>query len=448
MTDVITKQATDEEIIAELRVWLEENWDPEITVGEWWERLGLAGWAAPSLPTTAFGRGVARSVSVKIAQEIAQFGALSAPNGLGLLLAAPTIADHGTTEQIDTMVRAIVTGQRSWCQLFSEPGAGSDLAGLTTRAELDGDEWVINGQKVWTSLGQSADVGMLIARTDPDAPKHKGISYFAIDMHQDGVEVRPLTEMTGHAMFNETFLTEARVPAAAMIGDKGNGWAVANSTLAHERSGLGSGGGSAGSPTAIPGTVAGNLSKRVGDFVEAVDRTASPSAPAAGEPAPRKRRDRIFEILLGLAQGNGKATNGVVRQDLVRLFILGELGRFNAERSKAVRASGGDIAGMANISKLSQSNIVRLQRDLGLGIVGPAGMLHAYEASDNAAIVKAAANPFLPAVTMTALYAQAPPIYGGTDQIQRNIISERALGLPKEPGSNNAVPFSQLPKNG
>ena len=242
MTDTLAETADTDELLDELRTWLEENWDPDLTVAEWWERLGTSGWAAPTLPADSFGKGVARSVGVQVTNEIAAFGAVGAPYGLGLLLAAPTIADHGTREQIDTFVRDIVTGRAAWCQLFSEPGAGSDLAGLTTRAELDGDEWTVNGQKVWTSLGQTADVGMLIARTSPDAPKHQGISYFALDMHQPGVEVRPLREMTGHAMFNETFLTDARVPDANLIGGRNHGWAVANTTLGHERAGLGTGG--------------------------------------------------------------------------------------------------------------------------------------------------------------------------------------------------------------
>src|SRR5439155_10396365 len=157
---------------------------------------------------------------------------------------------------------AIVTGRRVWCQLFSEPGAGSDLAGLQARAVKDGDEWIVNGQKVWTSGGHVADLGMLIARTDPDVPKHQGITYFALDMHQDAVDVRPLREMTGRAFFNEVFLTDARVPDDAVIGGVNNGWAVANTTLAHERAGLGAGGGSAGGSRATPGTVAGDLDRR------------------------------------------------------------------------------------------------------------------------------------------------------------------------------------------
>ena len=437
MTDTIDATTTSDDLLDELHAWLDENWDADATVAQWWERLGLAGWSAPTLPTNAFGRGVARSVGVQIQNEIAAFGALGAPSGLGLMLAAPTIVDMGTQEQIDTYVRDIVTGQRAWCQLFSEPGAGSDLAGLTTRAELDGDEWIVNGQKVWTSLGQTADMAMLIARTDPNQPKHQGITYFAIDMHQPGVEVRPLREMTGNAMFNETFLTDARVPDGAVIGDRNNGWAVANTTLGHERNALGSGGGSRGAG-ATPGTIAGDLDRRAGDFVSARKPKKEKAQPRRG----------AADLLIGLAKGNGTITDPIIRQDLMRLHTLGEIGRYNGERVKAARAAGGDIRGMANISKLSMSAMMRLQRDLGLSIVGAQGMLHGYTPAEQKVISDVTGNPFLAAVTTTALYAQAPSIYGGTDQIQHNIIGERILGLPKEPGYDKNVPFSELPRNG
>jgi alkylation response protein AidB-like acyl-CoA dehydrogenase len=439
MSQHIAEDTNTDDLLDELRDWLRDNWDADITVAQWWERLGLAGWAAPTLPRHAYGRGVARAVAVQIGQEIAAHGAVGAPDGLGLLLAAPTIADHGTEEQIETYVRAIVTGQKAWCQLFSEPGAGSDLAGLTTKAELDGDEWVFNGQKVWTSGGHIADLGMLIARTAPDAPKHQGISYFALDVHQKGVDVRPLREMTGHAMFNETFLTDAHSSRDSLIGRLNNGWAVANTTLGYERSGLGTGG-SARGVSVVPGTVAGNLERRVGDFVAA--KSDQPRRGGGGG-----QRAQSYELFAGLAKGNGKNQDPTIRQDLVRLYALNELGRLNAERLKATRATGGDIAGMANISKLSMSSVMRLSRDLGLRIVGAQGMIHAYDSTENELVTSATHNPFLPAVTLSALYAQAPSIYGGTDQIQRNIIGERVLGLPRDPGNDKDVPFSQLPKN-
>jgi alkylation response protein AidB-like acyl-CoA dehydrogenase len=461
---VSTFDPTQDEILSELRAWLGINWDPDLTVGEWWERLGLAGWSAPGLPENAYGKSMARADTVLVAREISTFGALGAPGGLGLLLAAPTIATHGTREQIDHYVRDIVTGQKAWCQLFSEPQAGSDLAGLQTRAVRDGDEWVINGQKVWTSGGQYADLGMLLARTDPNVPKHAGISYFAFDMRQEGVDVRPLREMTGHALFNEVFLTDARVPDSALIGGVNNGWAAANTTLMNERAGLGSGGGNAaGGDSAPPGSVLGALTRRAGDFVEGGSGSGGRQRGKGGgngngngneESGGDSGAGGVFSImrsgpgfLIRVAQENGASQDAGVRQDLVRLYTLTELGRFNALRLKAVKEQGGDIPGLANVSKLSMSQIVRLTRDLGLQIIGPSGMLHAYDADDKASLAEATGNPFAGGITEMALFAQAPSIYGGTDQIQRNIIGERVLGLPKEPNNDRVTPFSELPKN-
>ncbi|MBK9180709.1 MAG: acyl-CoA dehydrogenase family protein [Acidimicrobiales bacterium] len=439
MTETAAPSTSTDDVVDELRAWLEQSWDPDLTVAEWWERLGLAGWSAPSLPPNAYGRGLSRNDAVRVAQEIAEFGALGAPGGLGLLLAAPTIATHGTQEQIDRYVRDIVTGQRAWCQLFSEPGAGSDLAGLQAKAVRDGDEWVVNGQKVWTSAGHVADLGMLIARTDPEVPKHQGITYFAFDMHQPGVDVRPLREMTGRALFNEVFLTDARVGSDAVIGDVGKGWAVANSTLMFERAGLGSGGGHAAASAATPGTVAGQLSMRAGDFVR------------QGPGRPRGGGGGVFggaaKMLIDLARANGAIADPTIRQGLMRLHTISEIGRFNNLRVKAARAAGQDVPGMPNISKLSMSEMMRLQRDLGLAIVGPYGTLHAYDADDRKALDAATGQPVLGVVTEMALFAQAPPIYGGTDQIQRNITGERVLGLPKEPSNDRVVPFSELPRN-
>jgi alkylation response protein AidB-like acyl-CoA dehydrogenase len=442
-----TENAHPEEQLSDLRAWLLANWDPDLTVGEWWERLGLAGWSAPVLPEGAYGKGMARADAVAVQQEIANFGALGAPAGLGLLLAAPTIVTHGTKDQIDLYVRDIVTGRKAWCQLFSEPQAGSDLAGLQTRAVRDGDEWVINGQKVWTSGGQYADLGMLLARTDPDVPKHQGISYFAFEMLQPGVDVRPLREMTGHALFNEVFITDARVADSALIGGVNKGWAAANTTLMNERAGLGSGGGNAaGGGMAQPGTVMGMLTKRVGDLVAQAGERAARSGTGSAAGAMGALRGGAG-VLIGLAKSRGVNTDAGIRQELARLYTLGELGRFNGLRLKAVKEQGGDIPGLPNVAKLSMSQIVRLTRDLGLRISGPAGMLHAYDVDDKAALKHATGDPFAGSVSEMALFAQAPPIYGGTDQIQRNIIGERVLGLPKEPNNDRVTPFSDLPKN-
>jgi alkylation response protein AidB-like acyl-CoA dehydrogenase len=426
------------DVIGDLQKFLDAEWNPDLTVGEWWEKLGTEGWAAPAWPSAWYGRDLSREEVGRVAQTITKHGALGAPGGLGLLLAGPTIATHGTDEQKRRYLRDIVTGQRAWCQLFSEPGAGSDLAGLGCKAVKDGDEWIINGQKVWTSGGQVADLGMLIARTDPDQPKHQGITWFAFDMKQPGVDIRPLKEMTGRALFNEVFLEDARVPDSEIIGGLNNGWAVANTTLAFERAGLGSGGHGAAS-MATPGQIAGDLDRRAGDFVRTRTDGGGDAVGMLGGGA---------TLITELAKANGKIADASTRQALMKLHTLNELGRFNNLRLKAAKAAGKDIPGLPNLSKLSMSKIVRQSRDIGLGVVGPYGTLHAYSAEDRKALDAATGNPFLGMITELSLFAQAPPIYGGTDQVQKNIIGERILGLPKEPGDTKGLPYKDLPKNG
>ncbi len=447
MSDTQTTEARSGEVVAddvtaEVTAFLDREWDPDISVGEWWERLAGAGWSAPTWPTEWHGQGLSREEAVRVQRAIAGAGALGPPGGLGLLLAGPTIVTHGTDEQKRRYLRDIVTGQKAWCQLFSEPGAGSDLAGLQCRALADGDEWVVNGQKVWTSGGHFADLGMLIARTDPDLPKHKGISYFAIEMHQPGVDVRPLREMTGRALFNEVFLTDARVADDALLGGRNEGWAVANTTLAFERAGLGAGGGTAAASAATPGTVAGDLERRAGDFTSGAGAGRRGATPGSMFGAAEK-------LLVELARGNGAIADPSVRQDLVRLHTANEIARYTNLRQKALRAAGQeDLPAVGNIAKLSMSAIVRLARDLGLRILGPYGTLHGYDGEQKAALGAATGNPFAAMVTEMSLFSPAPAIYGGTDEVQHNIIGERVLGLPKEPGNERTTPFRDLPKNG
>jgi alkylation response protein AidB-like acyl-CoA dehydrogenase len=368
-----------------------------------------------------------------------EFGALGAPAGLGPSLAAPTNATHGTPEPIERYVRDLVTGQLGWCQLFSEPGAGSDLAGLSTRAVRDGDVWMVNGQKVWTSGGHLGDRGMLLARTNPSAPKHQGITWFAFDMHQPGVEVRPLREMTGSTMFSEVFFTDAVVGDDARIGDVHDGWSVAQTTLLYERSGMGAGSDRM-MTAARAGTIAGDLDKRAGDFVRPPSKAARSTA-SGGRTSPAAAQ-------IELARSFGKAQDGAVRQGLATSHILGELIRLNTERHKAVRAAGGDIPGLANFSKLLMADILRHNRDLGMQILGARGLLHAYDEVGRHTLVDAPGGRAAMTTTALALQAQALPIFGGTDQIQRNIVGERALGLPKEPGDLSRLPFNEPPKNG
>jgi alkylation response protein AidB-like acyl-CoA dehydrogenase len=408
---------TAEDVRAEVKAWLEEHWDPDLTVGEWWDVLARSGYAAPSFPEDAWGKGWPRDLAMVVAETIAEHGAIGPPAGLGYLLAAPTIAAHGNERQKREDLLRILNGQDAWCQLFSEPGAGSDLASLQTRAVRDGDEWTITGQKVWTSTAQLSNVGMLIARTDPDLPKHKGITYFRFDMTQPGVEIRPLREMTGRALFNEVFIDGARCRDDDIIGGLHNGWAVANTTLMAERAGLGTGGtGAAGN--AFPGPLAGQLGNRAGDHVGQV-RTGGTGG--GGRAAAQR--------LIDIAREVGRNGDPVIRQKLARLYSLERIGRMSALRSKDRRQATG---GEPNIAKLMMSDLLRLQREVGNEILGAWGM------------VMGSDTPGRGLVQEVTLFSPGPSIYGGTDQVQRNILGERVLGLPKEPGPDKDTPFREL----
>ncbi len=407
---------------AEVEAFCDQNWDLDLEVGQWWRRLAGAGYAHPMLPTTAGGLGYGQDQAALVSLVLAERAVLGPPGGLGRMLAAPTIAIHGTPTQIEHFVPEILDGRVGWCQLFSEPNAGSDLASLQCRAERDGDEWIISGQKVWTSGGQVADRGMLLARTDPTLPKHAGISWFAFDMDQPGVDVRPLTEMTGRALFNEVFIDEARVPDSALIGGLNNGWRVANTTLMVERASLGASGRK---PTElIPGPKGGVLNRRAGDFV-ARSMDAPDGVPSMGID--------LWWRLVDLARKNGTVTNKVLRDDLMRLYSLIEINRLSIQRAKA---GGSASAATPNIAKLTMSELIRSFRDIGLRVIGADGMLMGD--SD----IQSGGH-----LGEIALFSPAPSIYGGTDQVQRNIIGERVLGLPKEPGPARDTPFNELPKN-
>jgi len=408
---------TAEEVRAEVKAWLEDNWDPDLTVAQWWDVLARSGYAAPTFPTECWGKGWTRDLAMAVNETIAQCGAVGPPAGLGYLLAAPTIVAHGNERQHRNDLLRILNGQDAWCQLFSEPGAGSDLASLGTKAVKDGDEWIITGQKVWTSTAQLSNKGMLLARTDPDLPKHTGITYFEFDMRQPGVEIRPLREMTGRALFNEVFIDGARVHDDDIIGRVNNGWAAANTTLMAERAGLGTGG-SGGAGNAFPGPLARQLDDRVGDHVGQV-RTGGTGG---GGVAAAQR-------LVKLAQELGRNADPNVRQKLAKLYTLQQLGRFSTLRAKSPSQRTG---GEPNIAKLMMSDLLRLQRELGNEIIGAHGMIVGSDTPGGG---------FVQEVT---LFSPGPSIYGGTDQVQRNILGERVLGLPKEPGPDKNTPFREL----
>jgi len=406
-----------EDVRAEVKAWLEENWNPDLTVGEWWDILAHSGYAAPTFPEDAWGKGWTRDLAMAVNETITAHGAIGPPAGLGYLLAAPTIVAHGDERQKQTDLLNILNGTDAWCQLFSEPGAGSDLASLSTKAVKDGDEWIVTGQKVWTSTAQLCNKGMLLARTDPDLPKHKGITYFKFDMTQPGVEIRPLREMTGRAMFNEVFIDSARVHDDDIIGGVNNGWAAANTTLMNERAGLGTGGsGAAGN--AFAGPIANQLNDRAGDHVGQI-RTGGTGG---GGIAAASR-------LMKLAKELGKSTDPTVRQKLAKLYTMQQLGRFSALRAKSPSQRTG---AEPNIAKLMMSDLLRLQREVGNEIIGANGMLMGSE------------TPGGGTVQELTLFSPGPSIYGGTDQVQRNIIGERVLGLPKEPGPARDTPFKEL----
>ena len=421
-------------VLDELHAWLEHAWHPDLTLREWWARLAASGWAAPHWPVEWYGKGLSRAESTTTTRAIREFGAVTAPVGFGTGLAGPTILVHGTDEQKRRHLPGMVDGTDAYCQLFSEPNAGSDLAGLQTRAERDGDTWVVNGQKVWTSGGQIANKAILVARTNIDVPKHAGISYFIIDVSQPGVEIRPLREMTGRAFFNEVFITDARIPLDDLIGGEGNGWAVANTTLAYERAG--SSGGEAGA-TADPGSIAGNLDLRAGEFA----RPGVTAAAASGGPRGQ------WATLAELARTLGRSGEPRIHDDLARLYSLERVNVLNGQRARALERSGGELPGLPNLAKMAQNDALRLGRDLTFAILQAAGTLHAYDVESAAVLGAEMGVDGLGELVDAGLFAQGPPIYGGSDQIQRNIVGDRVLGLAREPSADRGIPFRDLPKN-
>ena len=310
-------------VAEEVRDWLARSWDPERPLRAWRQLLADSGWGCPTWPTEWYGRGLDAEQAEVVTAEFARAGAVGPAVGVGMALAAPTILEHGSDHLKRERLRGIVTGEDKWCQLFSEPGNGSDLAGLTTRAQRDGDEWVINGQKVWTSGARMASYGLLLARSDWDAPKHRGITYFAFPMHQPGVEVRPLRQMNGHASFNEVFVTDARVPHANVIGEVGGGWPVALTTLAHER-GLATGRVFAVAFGGGHGRCAREAAAEAAEYIE----TYRWYPQRAGRP----------DLVAQRAQEHGADRDPLIRQGLAALASAERVARWNGERARAARS--------------------------------------------------------------------------------------------------------------
>jgi alkylation response protein AidB-like acyl-CoA dehydrogenase len=407
------------EVRAEVRDWLAANWDPGLSLREWRERLADSGWACPSWPREWCGRDLPAGLAGVVAEEIGRAGAVSTPDGVGMQMAAPTILEHGSPELKRAFIRPTVTGEITWCQLFSEPGAGSDLAGLTARADRDGDGgWEVSGQKVWNTSAHHADYGLLLARTDFGAPKHRGITYFVLPMHQPGVEVRPLRQMNGYASFNEVFLEQARIPADHVIGEVGGGWKAGLTTLAHERR----------LATRRPPAVAGPSDGRA--LREAAAEAAEAYAPYVWYPQRAGRPD----LVAGRAAAAGTAADPLIRQEVVKVISLAWTARWTAQRAAVARAAGRSPGPEGSLGKLASSNIARAAARVHALITGPAGLLAGPDSAAGGVISEIMLS--VPAVS----------IAGGTDQIQRTIIGERILGFPRDPGPDRDTPFRHIPR--
>jgi len=419
VTQQAAASADPDQIRAELTEWVQQHWSPDIALREWREQLLRAGWAVPSWPQRWHGRGLPAWADDLVASELISLGAVGVPVGSGTWLAAPTILAHGSDELRDRLLAPILTGEQTWCQLFSEPGAGSDLAGLSTSAVLDGDSWVINGQKVWNTSAHHADMAMLVARTDWSVPKHQGITYFALPMHQPGVEVRQLRQMNFHASFNEVFLTEARIPRDNVIGEVGQGWKAALTTLAYERRFA-----SLRRPGYSPAPGRALAEART----EADDHFAAYSwyPQRAGRP----------DLVIEHARSAGVAGDPLVRQAIARLITMQRASEWTAERARAARAAGARPGAEGSIGKLAASNIAR-----------ESAKVHSMIAAAGA-LITGPGSPLHGIVAEVLMSVPGQSIAGGTDEIQKNILAEKMLGLPPEIRVDRDVPFSQVRRRG
>jgi alkylation response protein AidB-like acyl-CoA dehydrogenase len=353
-----------------------------------WQRVKYDhGWAGITWPKQYGGRGGTAIEAGIFAEEEAKRVNATGLFSVGIGMAGPTIITCGTDAQKERFLDPMLRGEDIWCQLFSEPGAGSDLGNLSTRAERDGDEFVVNGQKVWNSGAHISDWGILLVRTDFDAPKHRGITYLLVDMRTPGIECRPIRQINGAAHFNETFLTDVRVPVENVVGEINGGWGPMMVTLSNERAHIGGAGG----------------------------RFA-------------------FADLVELARRSGVADDPVWRQQLARTYSTMEIQRFLGYRVKTAASRGIEPGPESSIMKLLLSEFLGEMGDLVLGLQGASGMLSGVDAVD--------AGRW----QMSFLTQWASRIGGGTDQVQRNTVGEKVLGLPPEPRPDKGVPFRDIPK--
>ncbi len=351
------------------------------------------------------GLGVSPTHQKDVEKALRDAGAKGAdPATFFMYLAGPTIDTHGNDEQKKRFLRPMFTGEERWCQLFSEPGAGSDFAGLACKAVEDGDEWVVNGQKVWNTMAHLADWGMLVTRSDPNAPKHKGMTYFAIDMKSPGVEVRPLRQITGEAEFNEVYLTDAHVPDANRIGDRGEGWRVSLTTLMNERNAIG-----------------------------------------AGSSGPPKRGSGTISAAVDVWQGlDDDAKTGATRDKLMSVWVRAEVSRLTNIRAGQNRKMGNPGPEMS-VAKLAYAGLNQDIMELCVAMKGPAGLIdydYTFRRPEDLSV-----SGIENGIGHSFLRVQANSIEGGTSDIMRNIIGEQVLGLPGEPRVDKNVAWTDVPRN-
>jgi alkylation response protein AidB-like acyl-CoA dehydrogenase len=413
-------ETTEAVVRAEVRAWLEANWSVDCGLIEWRNKLIDSGWGVPTWPTDWYGRALPVGLQAVVEEEFQRIGAIGVAKTGIRRLAAATLLAHGTPAQKEKFLRRSLSGEDTWCQLFSEPGSGSDLAGAMTRAEFKGNRWVINGQKVWTTSAHHADWGLLLARTDPNVPKHQGLSYFIIDMHQPGVDVHPLRQMNGHASFNQVFLTDAEVLPEHLVLDVGKGWAVATTTLMHERR------------EADGVRTWGQASDRKGRiYDEERAENATVMEPYKWYPQRAGRVDLVIER----AKAAGVNADPVVRQEIAKLLVLAKSAEWTARRARAAQMQGRPQGPEGSLGKLASSHVARAAARVHTLISGADAMLTGED------------GPMKGLIAEILISVPAGSIAGGTDEIQRNIISERVLGMPKEPRTDNDRPFRDVPKN-
>ena len=392
MNKSISPAPSGDNLHSEVAAWLATHWDPQTPNREWLAKVVEAGWAVPRWPAGWFGRGLCDADARIVEAEFARVGAPGSGQDRTNLW-ANTLLACGTDVLKRQLISPLLRGEVGMCLLYSEPGAGSDLAGIRTRADTDGANFIVNGQKVWTSFAASADYGMLIARTDWDVPKHKGISFFFLPMKQAGVEVRPLRQITGEAQFNEVFLTDAVVPVENLLGGLGGGWGVLQTALAYERSVMGDA--------------------------------------ARGGRSAAAARSTDEEPLIALAREMGRLDDPVIRQEIARAIALKQLNALNTARAKADMKQG-TSSSIMSLGKLAMSRILHEEARVRTLILGAQSLLEGPE------------HPQADDANFLTLNAYFTSIGGGTDQIQRNIIGERVLGLPREPEVDRDIPFRQV----